>query len=171
MGGFFIMNERDAINRIHDKKRKSNSLDRRTVHPWKVTDDFQAGVLDCVYINKRGFIASPVWIEYKYKKALAARDNTPFTIKWHSALQQEWANYLYDSGQTTLVITAFGEGLTAGAVILYDREWDNGITTAEARRRAMSLNSVATIINRIVVNDGEVTRFIKNFEGNLGHGG
>lgn len=164
------MNERDAINRIHDKKRKSNAIDRKLVHPWKVTDDFQAGVLDCMYINKIGSLCSPVYIEYKYMKALAKRDSTPFKVKWHSALQQEWANWLYESGQTTLVIVAIGEGLTAGAVILYDREWDNGITTAEARRRQITLNTCATIINRIACDDGEVTDFIKGFEGNLFNG-
>lgn len=161
------MIERDAINRIHDKKRKSDRIDRNIVRVWKVTDDFAAGVPDCIYLNRVRFQASPLFIEYKYLKELPKRNTTIIVPKWHSAEQQSWINELHESGNSTLVIIAFGEGAKAGAIILYDGEWNDGITTAEARRRAIKLNSCATIISRIVTNDGEITNFIKTFEGNF----
>lgn len=161
------MNEHKAIDRIHDKMRKNDRIDRSNIRVWKVRDDYTAGVLDCMYLNKIGSVCSPLYIEYKYLKALPKRDTTMVIPKWHSGEQEQWSNELYDSGQTTLIIIAFGEGFTAGAIILYDREWNNGITTAEARRRAVKLNTCATIINRIAIDDGEVTEFIKTFEGNL----
>lgn len=163
------MNEHDAIKRIHDKKRKTNSIDRTKVRVWKVRDDFTAGVPDCMYLS-RVTRSQPLYVEYKHIKKLPARDSTMIVPKWHSGEQKEWLNEMHSAGCSALVIITFGEGREAGAIILYDKEWDDGISTKEARRRAVTLNTCATIIERIACDDGEVTDFIKKFEGNLGAG-
>lgn len=161
------MNEHKAIARVHDKKRKSDSIDRKLVRVWKVRDDFTAGVLDCMYLNRVSAKTPPLYVEWKYVKALPKRATTIVAPKWNSAEQLNWANELHGAGMPVLIIIAFGEGSSAGAVILRNGEWNDGITTTEAKRRAIPLNKCATIIQRIATDVDESTRILENIESNF----
>lgn len=160
------MNEHSGIQRIHDKTRKSNTINRHRVRVWKVRDDFTAGVLDCQYINRIGLPIPPLYIEYKYVKELPKRDTTDVLPKWHSDEQKSWANELNNGINRVLIGIIFGSGRDAGIVFLKNGEWNEGITTYEAKQRAIELNSSASLIEEICLNAGEINPIIERFEGN-----
>ena len=97
------MNEHSFIRSIHRYLHPD-------VHSWKIHDTFTGGVPDAMYSGPMGLL----FVEYKYVKALPAKDST--TIKHSlSALQLQWLERMKVSANAALIV-----GVGDTCIILVD---------------------------------------------------
>jgi hypothetical protein len=147
------MKESDFNSNVNAK------LDKSTVFSWKINDNFQGGVPDNFYLglqnvtielqNPKNGRKLPLFVEYKYLKAIPKRDTTSI-IPDLSAQQLKWLQMLIDAGQLALVIVGAPSGRTSEGVIFESHEWVEGITRAEFIKRMKSYAELAKIITEIV---------------------
>lgn len=137
------MNEADFTSRIHSK------IPADKVKAWKIKDDFQGGVPDAMYLSKHnpnGLVQPVVFIEYKYLKTLPEREKT-YIIPALSDLQKEWLRMASISGSKTFVIVGYPDKSGSKGVVFHaPEEWENGITLAEFKSRAMNYDGLVNFI-------------------------
>lgn len=105
------MDEHGFIRYIHSK------LDPKLIR-WKIHDTFAGGVPDAFYLGPKG----PLWVEYKYVKALPKRETTPISTCLTEG-QKIWLNNLHECKQPCALII----GHEQRAVILVNGAWNNDV--------------------------------------------
>lgn len=119
---------------VRDKLKESGCI-----HPWKIIDEYQGGIPDSMYINTIGKKAPPVWVEYKYIPDFPVRDATVIKPKFNNALQKNWCDRLYDTGQPILVVIFVGKGAKTRCIVFDNKEdWANGRPAKIAREASIS---------------------------------
>lgn len=143
------MNESDYTRNVNKK------LDPSVVFHWKINDNFQGGVPDCWYLGKpsvnspHGGNNLPLFVEYKYLKALPKRENT-LIIPALTAQQLDWLNMLVENGQKALVIVGANFGHSNLGVVYEPSEWETGIPVTQFKERALDYAGLAAEIkNRL----------------------
>lgn len=126
------MNEHGFIRAIHRQLPDS-------IYKWKINDNFQGGVADAYYSGNK----ADLWVEYKYLKALPAREMTPIKIGL-TTQQTLWLNGRYDEGRSAVVVV----GSPDGHVVLEAKYWCESMTRADFIRRAVDTKGVAAYIVR-----------------------
>lgn len=104
----------------------------------KNSNAYTAGIWDCWYSSD----AADLWVEYKFI-VLPKRDTTLIEPDL-SELQLKWGRDRYAEGRNLAVIV----GCKEGGVILWDKDWENPIPTAEFKQDLLSRKELADwIIN------------------------
>lgn len=132
-----------------DYNREVNKrLDRNLVRSWKIIDDYQGGVPDNYYHRKtphpKGLVIPPLFVEFKFIKALPKRDNT-LIVPALSSLQRDWLEELYVTRMRPKVIIGTRiDGKTVG--VMLDREHWDGISKKEFLEKTMDYKDIAKLI-------------------------
>lgn len=106
------MDEHGFIRYVHSK------LDPQLVK-WKIHDQFAGGVPDAYYLGAKG----PLWVEYKYLKALPKRELSPVRTCLTEG-QKIWLNDLERCKQPCALVI----GHENRAVILQHGRWNTDVT-------------------------------------------
>lgn len=85
---------------------------------------YTAGIWDVWYSGA----AADLWVEYKFI-VLPKRDTTVITFDL-SELQLDWGRKRYAEGRNLAVIV----GCKEGGIVLWDKDWELSMTTAEFKR-------------------------------------
>ena len=129
-------------------------LPKNLVKVWKVKDDFQGGVFDCIYyseVNETGGVLPPVNVEFKLLKTIPKRENT-LIIPDCSELQKQWLRRGLINKHPTLVIVGALDGREYKGVVFYtEKEWLEGITRTEFVKRLQSKQDIADILLKLVI--------------------
>lgn len=137
------MIESQYTSAIHKKLPKN-------IYKWKINDNFAGGVPDAFYrsLAARG---RPLWVEYKFLKALPKRPTT--VVKPDLSSQQlAWLKQAKNAGEQAYVIIGVEnvryKNQACGVVLDTIEEWENGIIAAEFLRRCEKSNydTIAEII-------------------------
>jgi hypothetical protein len=105
------LDEHGFIRYIHSK------LDPKLVR-WKIHDTFAGGVPDAYYLGEKG----PLWVEYKYIKALPKKETTAISTCLTLG-QRLWLDDLHRCKQPCALII----GHEQRAVILTNGKWNESI--------------------------------------------
>ncbi len=126
------MNEHSFIRALHKK------LDKR-VFTWKINDNFAGGVPDAFYRFKDPVEGQrPLWIEYKYLKALPKRKTTIVKPDF-SALQRKWLTEAHVSGEQAFGVVGVGKQV----YIVEVSELEIGLPCNEVEGRLISREDCA----------------------------
>lgn len=99
---------------------------------------YTAGIWDVWYSGA----AADLWVEYKF--IVMPKLDTTMILPELSALQLKWGRDRYAEGRNLAVIV----GCKEGGVILWDKDWENPISTAEFKQDLLSRKEIANwIIN------------------------
>jgi hypothetical protein len=129
------MNETSFIKSIH------NSIDKKSVHVWKIHDTFTGGVPDAMYSGKAGVL----FVEYKYIKTLPKKDNT---VIRHSLSPQQviWLDRMRQSAHAALII---GAESNSGVIIVDD--FSTNISKMSYLEQSITTKELAQWISTTVV--------------------
>jgi len=111
---------------------------------WKVRDDFHGGVSDAVYFGTKGRV---LFVEYKYRPLLPARDETLMFTTNVSALQLHWFRELH----VREIPVAFVFGVARRALYFDSEEYVKGISKAEFKEKAVTFEQIAMRITSQLV--------------------
>lgn len=126
------MDEHGFIRYVHSK------LDPKLIR-WKIHDTFAGGVPDAFYLGEKG----PLWVEYKYVKALPKRETTPISTCL-TVGQQLWLDDLYRCKQPCALII----GHEQRAVIRVNGLWNVDIHRGDILSSTISRIGVAEWIKQ-----------------------
>lgn len=122
-----------------------------TVYKWKINDNLAGGVPDAFYRTLSGS-GRPLWVEYKFIKALPAKSTT--LIKPALTGQQLlWLQQAEAAGEQTMVIIGvetYKVGRSCGGFWLLPDEWETGVIPAVAIERMRDYAGVADLISDTV---------------------
>lgn len=125
------MNEHGFIRSIHKKVPSS-------IYIWKINDNYAGGVADAYYSGNGG----DLWIEYKYLKALPAKDTTLVRFGL-SAQQKLWLSNRYKEGRKIVVVV----GSPDGTVLLdLPEDWNRDMPKQEFISRAFDKQKIVSYI-------------------------
>lgn len=125
------MNEHGFIRSIHKKVPSS-------IYKWKINDNYAGGVADAYYSGNGG----DLWVEYKYIKALPAKDTTLVRIGL-SAQQKLWLSNRFKEGRKVVVVI----GSPDGTVILdVPENWNRDMQKHEFISRAIDKSQIVSYI-------------------------
>lgn len=125
------MNEHGFIRSIHKKVPSS-------IYIWKINDNYAGGVADAYYSGNGG----DLWIEYKYLKALPAKDTTQIRFGL-SAQQKLWLSNRYKEGRKVALIV----GSPDGTVLLdLPEDWNRDMPKHEFISRAFDKQKIVSYI-------------------------
>jgi hypothetical protein len=114
------------------------------VYKWKINDNYASGVADAFYRRNDGKRGAPLWVEYKYIKALPKRDSTVI-IPDLSAKQVKWLKEANAAGEQSYVIVGCGS-----KGVIYSLEELNGLDKKTFEQRLMTYQQIADWIeNRV----------------------
>ncbi len=134
------MDEHSFIRALHKK------LDKR-VFAWKINDNYAGGVPDAFYRFKESVEGQrPLWVEYKYLKALPKRETTVVRPDF-SALQIKWLTEAHTSGEQAFGVVGVGKEVYIVGV----DELRTGLLCSEVKERLISREDCARwILTKVV---------------------
>ena len=121
--------------------RNVNKRLPKTVKSWKIIDQYEGGVPDCFYRLRYTASPNPLWVEFKYLKALPKRETTLIRPNL-SALQINWLTEAAQAAEKTAVIVGYG----SKGVVYSLSEALNGIETAEFVSRMETYQELANYL-------------------------
>lgn len=121
------------------------------IKAWKVNDNYAGGVPDAFYRNNDTSVETrPLWVEYKFIKALPKRDSTRIIPDLSSLQRKELREILAaNNDEQALVIVGVEkvEGLTGAAgFLVHPEEWETGVEAVEARKRCVNYAGICDLI-------------------------
>jgi hypothetical protein len=118
--------------------RNVNKRLPKNVKSWKIIDQYEGGVPDCFYRLKTATTPSPLWVEFKYLKALPKRETT--LIKPNlSELQIQWLTEASEACELTAVVIGYG----SKGVVYTLSEALNGIEAGDFIKRMETYQQLA----------------------------
>ena len=125
------------------------------VYKWKIADQFASGVPDAFYRVVGNPLASHLWVEYKFIKALPKRATTRIVPNL-SPTQIRWLEMATAAGELAKVVVGVENEVVNRQVcgfFMSHQEWVDGITAFEAKSRLMPYAEIARVMRVIMVEE------------------
>ncbi len=110
----------------------------KDVYSEKMNNPFRSGTADVWYSGRKG----DLWVEYKYIPAIPKHAQIVPDL---SARQLLWLRQRLDEGRRVAVIV----GCREGGVLMWDGEWEQGISPSDFSARLLARPALADAIRAI----------------------
>lgn len=132
--------ENKCRNYVKDK------LPKALIDVWTVKDETRTGLPDVRYFSApKNPVQRALWVEYKYIKELPVRQDTKIVPKWNSEMQLLTLQSFARAGDLCRVVIFYEDASdvrNVRAIVLRNaKEWEFGITKAEAQQRSMPMET------------------------------